>query len=60
MRGFYFLAILITVTLIDLFVPYIAIGHIASLWASYLFWSLLTLVVIGFVIIYTSRWGRRS
>ncbi len=60
MRGLYFLVILLAVTAVDLFVPYFLIGDIASLGASYLFWTLLTAAVVGFAIVYTSQWGRRS
>jgi len=59
MRGFTCLALLVAVTLIDLSVPYFLIGDIASLWASYLFWTLLALLVIIFAIAYTRLWGRQ-
>ncbi|MFP4255424.1 MAG: hypothetical protein ACLFQ9_01030 [Desulfobacterales bacterium] len=58
MRGLYFLVILVTVTVIDLVVPYFFIGHIASLWASFLFWTALTFLVIVFAIVYTGQWGK--
>ncbi len=60
MRGLHFLAILVIVTAVDLLVPYFFIGGIASLAASYLFWTVLTLAVIIFAVVYTSQWGRRS
>jgi len=59
MRGLTCLVILIVVTAIDLGLPYFLIGDIASIWASFLFWTLLTLGVIGFAIVYTRQWGRR-
>ena len=59
MRGLTCLALLVAVTLIDLGVPYFLFGDIASLWASYLFWTLLALLVILFAIAYTRQWGRR-
>ncbi|MCF8036271.1 MAG: hypothetical protein K9K62_05330 [Desulfobacteraceae bacterium] len=60
MRGLHFLVILVIVTAVDLLVPYFFIGGIGSLGASYLFWTLLTLIVIVFAVVYTSQWGRRS
>lgn len=59
MRGIYFLTILTAITAVDLLIPYFAIGDIASLWASFLFWSVLTFLVIIFAILYTSQWGKR-
>jgi hypothetical protein len=57
MRGWTCLTVLAAVTLVDLAVPYFFIGDIASIWASYLFWSLLTLAVIVFAVIHAVRWG---
>lgn len=59
MRGLYFLIILILITAVDLIVPYFMIGDIATLWASFLFWTVLTFLVIIFAVIYTSQWGKK-
>lgn len=58
MRGLHFLVILVTVTVVDLVIPYFVIGEIASLGASFLFWTALTFLIIVFAIIYTSQWGK--
>jgi hypothetical protein len=60
MRGLNFFIILVIITAVDLLVPYYLIGDIASLAASYLFWTALTFLVILFALIYTGYWGRRS
>ena len=60
MRGLNFFIILVIITAVDLLVPYFLIGDIASLAASYLFWTALTFLVILFAVIYTGYWGRRS
>lgn len=59
MRGLYFLVILTVITAVDLIVPYFFIGDIAALRASFLFWSVLTFLVIMFAVIYTSQWGKK-
>ncbi|MFO7860988.1 MAG: hypothetical protein R6U41_07175 [Desulfosalsimonas sp.] len=38
--------------------PYLWIGDITSLGASFLFWYALTLAVIVFVVAATRNWGR--
>ncbi|MFW6334045.1 MAG: hypothetical protein ACOC0W_02150 [Desulfosalsimonas sp.] len=58
MRGIDFFIILTAVTVVDLLVPYFITGDIASLGASFLFWSLLAFMVIVFTVIYTGRWGK--
>lgn len=58
MRGLHLLVILVTVTAVDIVVPYFLIGGIASLWASFMFWTALTFLVIVFAIIYTRQWGK--
>ncbi len=60
MKGLTSSVMLILLTAIDLGVPYLMIGHIPSIWATYLFWTLLTLGVILFAIVYTSQWGRQE
>ncbi|MFW5958217.1 MAG: hypothetical protein ACOCQ0_03575 [Desulfosalsimonas sp.] len=59
MRGLYFLIILTVITVVDLIVPYFLIGEIAALWASFLFWTLLTFLVLLFAVIYTNQWGKK-
>ncbi len=59
MRGLNFLILLTGITAVNLLVPYFAIGGIARLHASFLFWTVLTFLVIVFAIIYTSQWGKR-
>ena len=58
MTGRFFILLLAGITLVDVLVPYLLIGHIPSLGASYLFWSVLTLAVILFAVIYVRNWGR--
>lgn len=58
MRGLYFLFLSIGLVIIDVLVPYLFLKGIASFWSSFLFWSLLTLAVIIFGIVYTRKWGR--
>ena len=60
MRGLNFFIILVIITAVDLLVPYFLIGDIASLAASYLFWTALTFLVILFAVIYAGFWGKRS
>ncbi|MFP3999194.1 MAG: hypothetical protein ACLFUN_05060 [Desulfobacterales bacterium] len=59
MHGRHFLIILTLITAVDLIVPYFLIGDIPSLRASFLFWTVLTSLVITFAVIYTSQWGKR-
>lgn len=59
MRGWTLLLTLVVVTLLGVLVPYLLLADVASFAASYLFWTLLTLLVIVlFGIRYTARWVR--
>ena len=61
MRGVTLLTALILVSLASVLIPYGVLGGLAGFGASYLFWSVLTLVVIVvFAFVYPSRWGRKS
>jgi uncharacterized membrane protein YdjX (TVP38/TMEM64 family) len=59
MRGSVLFILLVVIAAAASIIPYLVLGDIASFAAGYLFWTLLTLVVIvvfGFWL--TSRWGR--
>lgn len=59
MRGSTLLLTLLAVTLLGVLVPYLFLAEVASFAASYLFWTLLTLLIIVlFGIRYTARWVR--
>ncbi len=58
MKGTHFSILLVIITAIDVLVPYLWIGSIPSLWASFLFWCALALAVILFAIAATRKWGR--
>lgn len=60
MRGIPFLILAVVIALVDVLVPYLILGNIASFLASYLFWCLITLGTIIFGIIYTRNWGKKS
>ena len=60
MKGTHFTILLIVVTAIDVLVPYLWIGAIPSLGASFLFWCGLTFAVILFAVAATRNWGRTS
>jgi len=58
-RGWTLLLTLVAVTLLGVLVPYLLLADVASFAASYLFWTLLTLLVIVlFGLRYTARWVR--
>lgn len=58
MKGMHFTVLLVSVTAIDVLVPYLWIGDTPSLGASFLFWCALTLAVILFAGLVTRHWGR--
>lgn len=60
MKGTHFLALAVVLALVDVLIPYAFLKDIASFQASYLFWTLLTLSVVIFGILYTRRWRRDS
>ncbi|MBS0012334.1 MAG: hypothetical protein KFF46_00040 [Desulfobacterales bacterium] len=58
MKGSHFTILIVVITAADVLVPYLWIGDIASLGASFLFWCGLTLAVIVFAAAATRNWGR--
>lgn len=60
MKGLHFSILLVIVTAVDVFVPYLWIGSIPSLWASFMFWCALTLAVIVFAVAATRKWGKSN
>lgn len=59
MRGWFLLIVLVVIAAVDVLVPYLFIGDTPSFAASYLFWCVITLVVVAiFGFVYTARWGR--
>lgn len=47
----------IIMALLSVGVPYIFLGDIARFWASYLYWTLLTIVTILIGYIHLRKWG---
>ncbi|MBA2880575.1 hypothetical protein HNR65_000893 [Desulfosalsimonas propionicica] len=58
MKGTHFTILLVVITAVDVLVPYLWIGDMESLGASFLFWCALTLAVIVFAVAATRNWGR--
>ncbi len=50
-----FIAVIMAVLSVG--VPYTILGDIARFWASYLYWTLLTIATIIIGYIHLSRWG---
>ncbi len=58
-RGWFLLLVLVVIAAVDVLVPYLIIGDTPTFAASYLFWCIITLVVVViFGFFYTARWGR--
>jgi|GEM_PF-3009644 len=55
-KGLWVFFSLLALFAVDFFIPFFVLKDRASFFGSYLYWSLLTLVVIGGGIIYTRRW----
>jgi hypothetical protein len=60
MKGLYFFVVAVAVAVIDVVVPFVLIGNVASFSASFLFWCLLTLIVIVAAGIYIRDWGKEE
>ena len=60
MRGRWFVIIAVVLAAVDILIPFLVLRENASFLGSYLFWSLLTLSVIVFGIVYTLGWGKDS
>jgi hypothetical protein len=60
MKALYFFVVAVAVAVIDVVVPFVLIGNVASFSASFLFWCLLTLIVIVAAGIYIRDWGKEE
>lgn len=58
MKGRTFLLILLGVTAVDVLVPYLLIGQIASFAASFLFWCIVPLATILYAAFATNNWRK--
>lgn len=58
MTGRTFLLLAVVLVAVDLLVPYLALAGIASFAASFLFWCVLTLIVILAAAWYTRSWSK--
>jgi LPXTG-motif cell wall-anchored protein len=56
MKGPTFLALAVSVAAVDLVIPYLVLASTGSFWASFFFWSVITLAMIVFAGFYTRRW----
>ena len=58
MKGIHFLILAVVLVIVDVLVPFLVLKDIAGFGASYLFWTILTFLVILFGIVYTGKWRR--
>ncbi len=56
MKGRLFFFILVVVTVVDVVIPYALLAQTRSFVGSFLFWSVVTVVVIAGAGLYTRRW----
>lgn len=58
MKGKTFLVLAVILVAVDVLVPYLVLADVPSFAASFLFWSALTLIVIGAAAWHIRHWGR--
>lgn len=60
LNKFSYLLVGLVIAALDFFVPFYALKDVGSFLGSYLFWSVLTLTVIVFGVLYVDRtWGSK-
>lgn len=60
MRPRVFLAFFVALVVLSFVVPFLPLRTVASFLASYLYWCVVTAIMVVFAAVHTAMWGRDS